>query len=122
MSGEAARGEKFGAHQDIDHLVSEIHKGVGPLDILVNNAGIFPMAETAQIDETTFDQIIATNVKAPFYLTAAFAFQMAERGSGNIINITVDLTLLAADLARGSFFPPEFEGHFRFQKIRARRV
>jgi hypothetical protein len=28
----------------------------------------------------------------------------------------VDLTLLAADLARGSFFPPQFEGHFRFQK------
>jgi NAD(P)-dependent dehydrogenase (short-subunit alcohol dehydrogenase family) len=58
---------------------------------LVNNAGIFPMAEKAQIDEAIFDAVIATNVKAPFYLTAAFAPQMAERGSGKIINITTVL-------------------------------
>jgi NAD(P)-dependent dehydrogenase (short-subunit alcohol dehydrogenase family) len=79
------------ARKDIDHLVTETHRAVGHLDILVNNAGIFPLAETAQIDEATFDAVIATNVKAPFYLTAAFAPQMAERGSGKIINITTVL-------------------------------
>jgi NAD(P)-dependent dehydrogenase (short-subunit alcohol dehydrogenase family) len=76
------------SRKDIDHLVSETRQAVGHLDILVNNAGIFPMAETAQIDETTFDAVIATNVKAPFYLTAAFAPQMAGQRSGKIINIT----------------------------------
>jgi NAD(P)-dependent dehydrogenase (short-subunit alcohol dehydrogenase family) len=79
------------ARKDIDHLITETHRAVGLIDILVNNAGIFPMAETAQIDEATFDAVIATNVKAPFYLTAAFAPQMAERGSGKIINITTVL-------------------------------
>lgn len=78
-------------HQDIDSLVARTHQAVGPLDILVNNAGIYPMAPTAQIDEATFDAVIATNLKAPFYLVASFAPQMAERGSGKIINITTVL-------------------------------
>lgn len=49
------------------------------------------MAETARIDEATFDAVIATNLRAPFLLTAAFAHQMAERGAGKIINITTVL-------------------------------
>ena len=79
------------SNQGIAHLVAQTQQAVGPLDILVNNAGIFPMAETAQIDEATFDAVIATNFKAPFYLVAAFAPQMAERGSGKVVNITTVL-------------------------------
>lgn len=79
------------SNQGIGHLVAQTQQAVGPLDILVNNAGIFPMAETAQIDEATFDAVIATNFKAPFFLVAAFAPQMAGRGSGKIMNITTVL-------------------------------
>jgi NAD(P)-dependent dehydrogenase (short-subunit alcohol dehydrogenase family) len=43
---------------------------VGALDILGNTAGIFSMAGTAQSDEAIFDEVIATNVNVPFYLTA----------------------------------------------------
>jgi NAD(P)-dependent dehydrogenase (short-subunit alcohol dehydrogenase family) len=74
---------------DMRRLAQEATAVLGPIDILVNNAGIFPFAPTAQIDEATFDAAIATNVKGPFYLTAALAPQMAERGSGKIINITM---------------------------------
>jgi NAD(P)-dependent dehydrogenase (short-subunit alcohol dehydrogenase family) len=59
----------------------------GRIDILVNNAGIFPAATTATTDEATFDRVYAVNVKAPFFLTAAIAPQMAERGEGAIINL-----------------------------------
>jgi NAD(P)-dependent dehydrogenase (short-subunit alcohol dehydrogenase family) len=59
----------------------------GRLDILVNNAGIFPGGPTPSIDEATFDRVYAINVKAPFFLTAAVAPSMAERGSGVIINL-----------------------------------
>ncbi len=76
---------------DIERLINETHRLVGSIDILVNNAGIFPMDETARIDEGTFDAVIATNIKAPFFLTAAFAPHMAERRSGKIINITTVL-------------------------------
>jgi NAD(P)-dependent dehydrogenase (short-subunit alcohol dehydrogenase family) len=57
---------------DIARLISETRKLVGSIDILVNNAGIFPIDETARIDAATFDAVIATNVKALFFLTAAF--------------------------------------------------
>jgi NAD(P)-dependent dehydrogenase (short-subunit alcohol dehydrogenase family) len=59
----------------------------GKIDVLVNNAGIFPGDTTPATDEATFDAVYAVNVKAPFFLTAAVAPVMAERGSGVIINL-----------------------------------
>jgi NAD(P)-dependent dehydrogenase (short-subunit alcohol dehydrogenase family) len=59
----------------------------GRLDILVNNAGIYPGATTLTVDEDMFDSVYAVNVKAPYFLTAAIAPAMAERGAGAIINL-----------------------------------
>src|ERR1700754_3063763 len=59
----------------------------GRVDILVNNAGIFPGDKTPDTDEETFDRVFAVNVKAPFFLTAAIAPAMAERGEGAIVNL-----------------------------------
>jgi NAD(P)-dependent dehydrogenase (short-subunit alcohol dehydrogenase family) len=72
----------------VNALVEQTLNTVGPIDILVNNAGIFPMGSTEQVAETTFDTVLATNLKAPFYLTAAFAPRMIEKRGGRIINIT----------------------------------
>jgi NAD(P)-dependent dehydrogenase (short-subunit alcohol dehydrogenase family) len=58
------------------------------VDILVNNAGVFPAGPTHEIAESAFDEAFAVNVKAPFFLTAGVAPQMAARGSGAIINVT----------------------------------
>jgi NAD(P)-dependent dehydrogenase (short-subunit alcohol dehydrogenase family) len=60
----------------------------GKIDILVNSAGIFPFGPTAEVDEATFDQVYALNVKAPFFLVAALAPAMAQRGWGSIVNLT----------------------------------
>ncbi len=76
------------SQQDINALVAQADTAVGLVYILANNAGIFPMGPTADIDAATFDAAIATNVKAPFFLTAALAPKMARRGSGKIINVT----------------------------------
>jgi NAD(P)-dependent dehydrogenase (short-subunit alcohol dehydrogenase family) len=59
----------------------------GRIDILVNNAGIFPSTTTATTDETTFDEVYAVNVKAPYFLTGAVAPAMADTGGGAIINL-----------------------------------
>jgi NAD(P)-dependent dehydrogenase (short-subunit alcohol dehydrogenase family) len=59
----------------------------GHIDILVNNAGAISGATTPAVDEKTFDHIYAVNVKAPYFLTAAIAPRMAERGGGAIINL-----------------------------------
>jgi NAD(P)-dependent dehydrogenase (short-subunit alcohol dehydrogenase family) len=59
----------------------------GHIDILVNNAGIYPGDTTDLTDEDTFDRVYAVNVKAPYFLTAAIAPEMAKRGDGAIINL-----------------------------------
>jgi NAD(P)-dependent dehydrogenase (short-subunit alcohol dehydrogenase family) len=59
----------------------------GRIDILVNNAGIFPGGSTADADEATVDRVYAVNVKAPFFLTAVIASDMAARGGGVVINL-----------------------------------
>jgi NAD(P)-dependent dehydrogenase (short-subunit alcohol dehydrogenase family) len=59
----------------------------GRIDVLVNNAGIFPGSTSVTVDERMFDEVYGVNVKAPFFLTAAIAPQMAARGAGSIINL-----------------------------------
>lgn len=62
--------------------------GSGRVDVLINSAGIFPFGPTADTTENTFDEVYNVNVKAPYFLVAALAPGMAERGHGAIINVT----------------------------------
>jgi len=68
-------------------------EALGQVDILVNNAGIGAFAPTDALAEADYDAMFATNVKGTYYLTAALAPGMAERGAGRVINIT---TMVAA--------------------------
>jgi NAD(P)-dependent dehydrogenase (short-subunit alcohol dehydrogenase family) len=67
--------------------VERLAEETGEIDILVNNAGFSTWGPTADLDVATFDAMFAANVRAPFYLVAAFAPGMAARGNGSIINI-----------------------------------
>ncbi|GHO51705.1 hypothetical protein KSB_01800 [Ktedonobacter robiniae] len=60
----------------------------GPIDILVNNAGTGIVGPIVQTDEAAFDTVAATNLKCPFYLTAALAPLTVERKLGKVVNIT----------------------------------
>jgi len=53
--------------------VLRLAQEVGDIDILVNNAGFVVFAPTAQLSVEAFDATFAINVRAPFYLVAAFA-------------------------------------------------
>jgi NAD(P)-dependent dehydrogenase (short-subunit alcohol dehydrogenase family) len=69
----------------------------GRVDILVNVAGIFPHGPTDSFDEVTVDAVFGLNVKAPWFLVAALAPAMAERGSGAIVNVTTVVSELGVD-------------------------
>jgi NAD(P)-dependent dehydrogenase (short-subunit alcohol dehydrogenase family) len=60
----------------------------GQVDILINNAGVFPFGPTHEMSEQSFDQVYALNVKAPYFLVAALAPAMAQRGKGAIVNVS----------------------------------
>lgn len=65
----------------------------GQVDVLVNNAGIFPTGPTSSTAEAEFDRVYDVNVKAPYFLVAALAPEMAARGHGAIVNVS---TMVAA--------------------------
>ena len=69
--------------EGLDSLVEEAQE----IDILVNNAGFSWFGPTADLDLITFDRLFAANVRAPYFLVAALAPKMAERGSGSIVNM-----------------------------------
>src|SRR5437763_2284648 len=60
------------------------------LDLLVNNAGMAPRERRDLLDATeeSFDELIATNLKGPHFLTQEAARWMATRGKGRIAFIT----------------------------------
>jgi NAD(P)-dependent dehydrogenase (short-subunit alcohol dehydrogenase family) len=69
-------------------LAARAQELAGPIDVLVNSAGVFPFGPTEATSEQDFDQVYDLNVKAPYFLVAALAPGMAERGSGSIVNVT----------------------------------
>lgn len=71
------------APSDIARLASD----AGDVDVLVNNAGFSWFGPTADLDMATFDSLFASNVRATYFLVAAIAPRMAERGTGSIINM-----------------------------------
>ncbi len=68
--------------------VRRLAEATSHVDVLVNNAGVFPGGPTDQTTEAAFDVTFDVNVKAPFFLTAAIAPRMAEKGGGSIVNIS----------------------------------
>jgi NAD(P)-dependent dehydrogenase (short-subunit alcohol dehydrogenase family) len=74
----------LGDPADLRRLASE----VGEVDILINNAGIALFGPTAEFEVSAFDKMFASNVRAPFFLVAAFAPGMAERGHGSIVSLS----------------------------------
>ena len=58
----------------------------GRVDILVNNAGVSERTPLTDYTEELFDHVIDLNVKGVFNATRAVVDQMAEQGSGVILN------------------------------------
>lgn len=58
----------------------------GQLDVLVNNASTFYQTPIGSVDEHKWDDLVGTNLKAPFFLSQAAAPHLASQ-NGSIVNI-----------------------------------
>jgi NAD(P)-dependent dehydrogenase (short-subunit alcohol dehydrogenase family) len=68
------------------HAVVAAARNAWPrLDLLVNNAGVAPAvrADILEADEASFDRLIATNLKGPYFLTQELARWMVESAGNN---------------------------------------
>ncbi|MEM6486316.1 MAG: 2-dehydro-3-deoxy-D-gluconate 5-dehydrogenase KduD [Pseudomonadota bacterium] len=75
-------------------VIAESEQALGPVDILVNNAGIIRRQDALEFSETDWDDVMATNLKVPFFLAQAAARSMVDGGRrGKIINIASLLSL-----------------------------
>jgi pteridine reductase len=68
-------------------LVANVVQRFGRIDVLVNNASTFYGGTLDQIDETMWNELIGSNLKAPLFLCKAAAPHLATT-NGTIVNIT----------------------------------
>ncbi len=73
--------------EQVNAMVEQIAKEVGPVDILVNNAGIIKRIPMCEMTAAEFRQVIDVDLNAPFIVSKAVIPSMIERGHGKIINI-----------------------------------
>ncbi|HEY8986270.1 MAG TPA: SDR family oxidoreductase [Streptomyces sp.] len=69
------------------------HTGGTDLDILVNNAGITPRGEIGETTVEAFDESVAVNMRAPFFITQQGLTRL--RDGGRIINTSSGATRIA---------------------------
>jgi NAD(P)-dependent dehydrogenase (short-subunit alcohol dehydrogenase family) len=67
--------------------VRRLAEEAGEVDVLVNNVGGSWSGPTADLDGPGFDALFVVNVRSAYFLVAALAPAMADRGRGSIINL-----------------------------------
>jgi NAD(P)-dependent dehydrogenase (short-subunit alcohol dehydrogenase family) len=90
---------------DRRRLVQETVTSLGTIDLLINNAGVAPdvRADILDASEESFDRLINTNLKGPYFLTQLVARRMIDqKTAGKIINIT-SVSAYAASVNRGDY-------------------
>ncbi len=74
------RGD-VGRAEDREAMIEQVRDEFGRLDVLVNNAGITSPGrkDLLDADEDSFDRVVATNLKGPYFLTQLAARWMIEQ-------------------------------------------
>ena len=70
-----------------DRLIGEASVALGGLTCLINNASLFEPDEVGSITQASWAEHLDTNLRAPVFLSQAFARQLPKGHDGSIISI-----------------------------------
>jgi 3-oxoacyl-[acyl-carrier protein] reductase len=91
QAGDAARVAGAAAdvrkRADVESLMSGAAARFGGFDALINNAGIGRFANVGAMSDEDWEDVIGTNLSAPFYCSRAALPWLKQSGGGWIINI-----------------------------------
>lgn len=77
------------ASTSTDALFEEAQATIGPMDILVNNPAFITRTPFLELSEDEYEQTLAVNLRAPFFMAQRFARDcIAHKQGGSIINIS----------------------------------
>ena len=68
------------------NTIQALCNSINKLDVLVNNASVFYPTPVSEANQDSWNQIIATNLMAPFFLSQSLALTLSKE-NGCIINI-----------------------------------
>jgi NAD(P)-dependent dehydrogenase (short-subunit alcohol dehydrogenase family) len=88
IESHGGHGRFVSADLSVPADIARLAEDAGAVDVLVNNAGFSWFGPTANLDVATFDSLFASNVRSAYFLVAAIAPKMADRGTGCIINMS----------------------------------
>ncbi len=76
----------IGHKEQLQNLVDETHRQLGPIDILVGNAGVNPFyGPSAEIPDSAFEKTLASNVESNHWLCHMVLPDMIEKKDGVIV-------------------------------------
>ncbi len=81
--------------RDVERMIVEAERAIGPIDILINNAGVNIRNPAQDLTEADWDTVIDVNLKGPFLVSRRLGPAMCERGWGRIINLGSIMSVIA---------------------------
>lgn len=80
---------------DVQKLVADVERALGPIDVLVNSAGINIRGTADQLSEADWDTVVDINLKGTFFCARTVGPGMVSRGWGRVINMGSILSVIA---------------------------
>ena len=85
--------------EDVERMVEETVRELGPIDLLVNNAGVFDYVSHEETTPEIWQRTIDNNLTSAYLVTWALKEGMIERRSGSIVNISSIAALRARPMS-----------------------
>jgi 3-oxoacyl-[acyl-carrier protein] reductase len=83
----AGRAADVGDPGDVDSMVAEVERQLGPVEVLVNNAGVLIGKTFEDLTLEDWDATMATNVRSLFLVTRRVLPGMRAQRRGTIVNV-----------------------------------